>query len=110
MKIVRDGSAHQSVDLNCDMGESYGAWKMGADAQIMPYISSANIACGFHAGDPATIRKTVQLAPGGQVQFARCTLEQAGELRRVLRQRLDAALRALSWMAGTGDDDEENRP
>ena len=50
------------IDLNCDMGESYGAWKMGADADIMPLITSANIACGFHAGDPATIRKTVQLA------------------------------------------------
>jgi UPF0271 protein len=62
VKIVRDGEVHKTVDLNCDMGESYGAWKMGADAQIMPYLSSANIACGFHAGDPATIRKTVQLA------------------------------------------------
>ena len=50
------------IDLNCDMGESYGAWTMGADAEIMPLISSANIACGFHAGDPATIRRTVQLA------------------------------------------------
>ncbi len=44
------------------MGESYGAWRMGADAAIMPLISSANIACGFHAGDPATIRATVGLA------------------------------------------------
>lgn len=52
----------KTIDLNCDMGESYGAWKMGADAEIMPFISSANIACGFHAGDPATIRKTVRLA------------------------------------------------
>lgn len=52
----------KTIDLNCDMGESYGAWKMGADAAIMPLISSANIACGFHAGDPATIRKTVRLA------------------------------------------------
>jgi UPF0271 protein len=50
------------IDLNCDMGESYGAWKMGADAAVMPFISSANIACGFHAGDPATIRNTVRLA------------------------------------------------
>ena len=50
------------IDLNCDMGESYGAWKMGADAEVMPHISSANIACGFHGGDPATIRKTVKLA------------------------------------------------
>jgi len=52
----------KSIDLNCDMGESYGAWKMGADAEIMPLITSANIAAGFHAGDPATIRKTVGLA------------------------------------------------
>ena len=52
----------KKIDLNCDMGESYGAWKMGADAGVMPYISSANIACGFHAGDPATIRQTVRLA------------------------------------------------
>jgi 5-oxoprolinase (ATP-hydrolysing) subunit A len=50
------------IDLNCDMGESYGAWRMGADAEVMPLISSANIACGFHGGDPATIRKTVRLA------------------------------------------------
>jgi 5-oxoprolinase (ATP-hydrolysing) subunit A len=52
----------KTIDLNCDMGESYGAWKMGADAEVMPFISSANIACGFHGGDPATIRKTVRLA------------------------------------------------
>ena len=52
----------RSIDLNCDMGESYGAWKMGADAEVMPHISSANIACGFHGGDPATIRQTVRLA------------------------------------------------
>jgi 5-oxoprolinase (ATP-hydrolysing) subunit A len=50
------------IDLNCDMGESFGAWKMGADAEVMPFISSANVACGFHAGDPATIRRTVRLA------------------------------------------------
>ena len=52
----------KTIDLNCDMGESFGAWRMGADAAIMPLISSANIACGFHAGDPATIRATVGLA------------------------------------------------
>jgi 5-oxoprolinase (ATP-hydrolysing) subunit A len=51
-----------SIDLNCDMGESYGAWSMGADAEVMPHITSANIACGYHGGDPATIRRTVKLA------------------------------------------------
>jgi antagonist of KipI len=48
----------------------------------------------------ADVPRLAQLAPGGTVQFARCTLEQAGELRRVLRQRLDAALRSLAWMYG----------
>jgi UPF0271 protein len=51
-----------TIDLNCDMGESYGAWKMGDDRALMPLISSANVACGFHAGDPSTIRATVRLA------------------------------------------------
>lgn len=51
-----------SVDLNCDMGESFGAWRLGADAAIMPSITSANIACGFHAGDPGVMRATVRLA------------------------------------------------
>jgi UPF0271 protein len=50
------------IDLNCDMGESYGRWTLGADAAVMPFITSANIACGFHAGDPHVMRKTVELA------------------------------------------------
>jgi UPF0271 protein len=48
--------------LNCDIGESFGAWTMGLDAEVMPHIDCANIACGFHAGDPSTIRRTVALA------------------------------------------------
>lgn len=51
-----------TIDLNCDMGEGFGAWKMGNDAALMPLISSANIACGFHAGDAKTMLETVQLA------------------------------------------------
>jgi UPF0271 protein len=50
------------IDLNSDMGESFGAWKMGNDEAILPYVTSANIACGFHGGDPATMRKTVAAA------------------------------------------------
>ncbi|MGI8542219.1 MAG: LamB/YcsF family protein [Aridibacter sp.] len=51
-----------SVDLNCDMGESFGAWKMGRDAELMDYVSSVNIACGFHAGDASVMRQTVEMA------------------------------------------------
>ncbi|HEY0178669.1 MAG TPA: 5-oxoprolinase subunit PxpA, partial [Dokdonella sp.] len=50
------------IDLNCDLGESFGAWTMGDDAAVMPYVSSANVACGMHAGDPDTMRRTVALA------------------------------------------------
>jgi len=50
------------VDLNRDMGESFGAYKMGNDEEILDFVTSANIACGFHAGDPSTMRKTVKLA------------------------------------------------
>lgn len=49
------------VDINCDIGESFGTYKMGRDEEILDYISSANIACGFHAGDPTTMRRTVKL-------------------------------------------------
>jgi UPF0271 protein len=50
------------IDINCDLGESYGEFKFGNDEKIMPYITSANVACGFHAGDPVTIAKTISLA------------------------------------------------
>jgi len=50
------------IKLNCDLGESFGAWKMGSDEQIMPYIDMANIACGFHASDPFIMDKTVKFA------------------------------------------------
>ena len=50
------------IDLNCDMGESFGMYKMGLDEEVIKYISSANVACGFHAGDPQWMRETVHLA------------------------------------------------
>ena len=48
--------------LNCDLGESYGSWTMGQDAKAMPHIDQANIACGFHAGDPLVMQRTLALA------------------------------------------------
>lgn len=51
-----------TIDINCDMGEGFGAYVMGRDADCMPHISSANVACGFHAGDFNTMRNTVELA------------------------------------------------
>lgn len=51
-----------TIDLNCDLGESFGAWQMGNDAAMIDLATSVNVACGFHAGDADTMRKTVQLA------------------------------------------------
>jgi UPF0271 protein len=51
-----------SIDLNADVGEALGPWPMGADAALIPLVTSVNVACGFHAGDPVTIRRTVRLA------------------------------------------------
>ena len=50
------------VDLNCDLGESFGAYTLGMDAAVIPHISSANVACGFHASDPVVMAKTVAMA------------------------------------------------
>ncbi len=51
-----------SVDLNSDLGESFGAWQLGHDSEMMDFITSANVACGFHAGDPTVMRRTIRLA------------------------------------------------
>src|SRR5437868_14962442 len=50
------------VDINCDMGESFGAYEIGADREVLPYVTSANIACGVQGGDPAVMRTTVAAA------------------------------------------------
>ena len=55
-------SSMRQIDLNCDMGESFGHYKLGVDEEIIKYISSANIGCGFHGGDSLVMRKTVKMA------------------------------------------------
>ena len=50
------------IDINYDMGESYGPWILGRDEDVIPHITSANVACGFHGGDPHVMRRTVELA------------------------------------------------
>lgn len=60
---------NRNIMLNCDMGESFGCWKIGNDAAIMPYIDMANIACGFHASDPQTMNHTIKLAFENEVSI-----------------------------------------
>lgn len=52
----------KTIDINADLGESFGVYNLGNDEELMKYITSCNIACGFHAGDPSVMRKTVELA------------------------------------------------
>lgn len=90
------------IDLNCDMGESYGAWNMGQDALVMPWITSANIACGFHAGDFSTMRQTVLLAKAHNVAIgAHVSLpDLQGFGRRELRVTPDEAYALTLYQIG----------
>ena len=55
------------IDFNCDMGESFGAWKMGLDEEVIKHVTSSNVACGYHAGDPVWMQHTVNLAKDNNV-------------------------------------------
>jgi UPF0271 protein len=101
------------IDINCDMGESYGRWTLGHDEEVMPHITSANIACGFHGGDPHVMRKSVELAvqhgvavgahPGlpDLMGFGRRRMEvSAAELKDYHRYQT-GALAAFAQAAGT---------
>jgi 5-oxoprolinase (ATP-hydrolysing) subunit A len=57
----------KKIDVNCDLGESFGAYKIGQDEEMLKYVTSVNIACGFHAGDPKTMRETIERAVENQV-------------------------------------------
>jgi 5-oxoprolinase (ATP-hydrolysing) subunit A len=66
----REGATRPAaLDINVDMGESFGRWKLGDDEALMAHVTSASIACGFHAGDPATMRATVHAALAHSVQI-----------------------------------------
>ncbi len=58
-----------AIDLNCDLGESYGVWKVGDDDAMLTVVSSANVACGFHAGDPSTLRSVCAAAAAASVRI-----------------------------------------
>ncbi len=92
-----------TLKLNCDLGESFGSWKMGLDEAVMPHIDQANIACGFHAGDPLVLQKTLTLAkqhgvtvgahPGypDLVGFGRRTIKaSAAELKAMVQYQIAA--------------------
>jgi UPF0271 protein len=92
----------KTIDLNCDMGESFGAWTMGQDDDVLEFVSSANIACGFHAGDPATMRRTVAaaVARGVAVGAHPSLPDLAGFGRREMRVSVDDAYAMTLYQIG----------
>lgn len=90
------------VDLNCDMGESFGHYTLGQDELIMPHITSANIACGFHAGDPSVMQKTVALAKAHGVRVGAHPgyPDLAGFGRRQIRLTPDEAYDIMVYQIG----------
>lgn len=90
------------IDFNCDMGESFGVYKLGYDEEVIKYITSANIACGFHAGDPTWMRKTVELCEkysvgiGAQPSFP----DLVGFGRRIMKVTAEEARDDLTYQIG----------
>ena len=92
----------RSVDLNADMGESFGAWTMGDDAALLGVISSANIACGFHAGDPDVMARTMAgaVARGVGIGAHPGFADLQGFGRHRLQQPLDTTANAIRYQIG----------
>ena len=88
--------------INCDMGEAYGLYAMGDDAGIMPFITVANVACGFHAADPMVMRRTVQLAKRFDVKVgAHPSLpDREGFGRREMKMRPEEITNAVIYQVG----------
>src|SRR4029078_11335911 len=90
------------VNLNSDVGEGFGAWKGGPDRELMNIITSANIACGFHAGDPSLMRQTCEMAVehnvaiGAHVSYP----DLAGFGRRFIDMRADELADAMIYQIG----------
>ncbi len=91
-----------TVALNCDIGEAYGMWSLGDDAAIMAYLSLANVACGFHAGDPVVMRDTVALAKANDVQVGAHPSypDLQGFGRRVMDMDADELTAAILYQTG----------
>jgi len=89
-------------EINCDMGEAYGLYEMGDDEGIMPFITVANVACGFHAADPMVMRRTVQLAKrfGVKVGAHPSLPDREGFGRREMKMRPEEITNAVIYQVG----------
>src|SRR3954452_10110661 len=92
----------RTFDIKCDLGESFGIWSLGNDEEVMPLVTSANVACGFHGGDPVTMQRTVALAlrHGGAVGALPALPDLLGFGRRVMALIPDEAPAYVRYQAG----------
>ena len=92
----------RTIDLNADCGESFGPWAMGDDAAILKIVTTANIACGFHAGDPDTMVETLKLAKANGVAVGAHPgfEDKPGFGRRVIPMAPDAITRMVAYQLG----------
>ena len=90
------------VDLNCDLGESFGNYKIGGDDKIIPLISSTNVACGFHAGDPVVMKKTIETAKKNNIGIGAHPgfLDLMGFGRREMKISIDEAKAYVLYQLG----------
>lgn len=90
------------MELNCDMGEAFGIYDFGADAELMPHITLANVACGYHGGDPVVIRETVRLARshGVRVGAHPSYPDRQGFGRRAMAMEREELAAALIYQVG----------
>jgi UPF0271 protein len=92
----------QAINLNADLGESFGVWRMGSDAELLPIVATASIACGFHAGDPLVMRRTLRqaLAAGVSIGAHPSYPDLQGFGRRVMRLPADELEALLIYQIG----------
>jgi UPF0271 protein len=101
-EFTREKENAMAVEINCDMGESFGIYKMGDDDKIMPFITVANLACGFHASDPSVMARTVQLAKSHKIKVgAHPSLpDLVGFGRREIDMRPDEITNGIIYQVG----------
>ena len=90
------------IDLNADLGESFGRWTLGDDDAMLEVVTSANVACGFHAGDPAGILRTLRAAAARGVQRTRVEHVAGGELRHGAYQLPTGRVTQVGQLASEG--------
>ena len=93
---------NKKVDLNSDLGESFGAYKIGNDENVIPLITSANVACGWHAGDSLVMQKTVSLCKGAGIAVGTSRIPRSDGIRQTRAVRYACGDEVVYYVSGGG--------